>query len=1505
MPCDIGLGLTPIGLTGDDTVATLEEKFVAVHLFTIIAALQLVSLTTWSNDIAIAVYAVITVIAAGFGFVWFALHKRHDAFRSLTMASGFAYVVGFFVSEGCQPLTASNGRLVPFVLPTVIAHIPTGGSPTVFACAWAAHAVWYLALAIIEPLAGRCYKPVGTPAIHHELGLGAIQAVVPTFITLACCGFVLQRSRVKLLLQGVADFHAANARDALVDGEVDALWAMVEDRTAALGADGGAASEVETLAWEALHALLTLGESVPIHDGHRTATTDALSFSMIPMIQTTGPFTAIGALAESMQQIQLVAGESSGARRDSLQSAPAQSPPAFHRKRSSQGAPGSSNPVNSSADSLKREQAKPSGSASDDDDDLPAAAVMAGGDSPASKLCPAPQRRISIVEAEPVSHSGLTFRSPNGLRFSEQRSPQPFGQGAMRSPKPKVTKVCPDAFDHSRLGRHGSLRRQRNVATTVANRRPSVALALSSAPHTYLPPRSNPERRLSTDRTTASIAPGTAGHTAARKNTQVVADKKFICMFTLPHLAAYQTAQNGNIDIVRAILTTHTEIVVRCAALFSGSLLSRNFADFYFAFDTCAKAISAAYVAIELTKDTDKYYTDPTAKRLQPFAAAAFVMYTEVHSGVQNNGRHMFCAISAMPNLIALQNFAAMADLPAVFVPDTVAKLVDGDFSLVAATNGVKRIRNAFSEGLDKLPEVTNTMGYEAELGDVFFHDDNIVVPCEYCLDKSMDSSTAGASTRVPPGRTRSRASSMMSRPSHAQARRALGPAVMELWNLYDVDRNGTLDRDEIRHLLDDLGMKLTTEEFAEFFDTVDTDGSNEISLHEFANGFTSPTLGAAKAIAVLQRHVNQLSAEAALLLVERAKGLFMAADKKEEHFLETKVLHKILKDLHFDITYEEVTWVCEKLDSKHRQGLEVEEFLDLFDVDAAQSNRVIEKRQRVQMISRVIENQATTDFSTDDQVARDNADKFDQWFYAVFSPLLAVYVLWAFGSASYLAALAGVAEVPRGLIIFNFAFDAIPWGWVALKFCVLPQGKDGQIIHRRRDVIAQYCRSLGFVVDVIALIPCDIYPAAASGGNVYGYFRLNKVLLLFHLGFLMGHTFRKLGIGTARVIMILVWYLCAAVTFGCAMIVTARVAGEEAVADAVGSESLLASPSDRFVSFYWAVMHLCGQFRGQTIPDSDHVLVLLYAVLFVGVPLFAAVLGTIGNYINTVTRERAFLNRINGVRSYFQYASSRMGMSEARELEQHCIAYYRHLFETTGSLDIAANPLTDVPVEIGIRSTIEAGLAILTRVPIFKEACENVEFVHEISVKMVPRVIEPATVVMRKGERGSNMYFITYGDFNIVVDGVGVVFTLRKGNFFGEIALLHNVKRTATIVCDERRYANVLTLEKRDFDEVLQTFPTCLSAISAAAADRLKQILEQEADEQRSAKQKRRDEGLLDVASRSVAAVPTPTSRHVEPSLTGNPLANVNASFESNDGDSDSLEALEPMAALPAVVPM
>ena len=54
---------------------------------------------------------------------------------------------------------------------------------------------------------------------------------------------------------------------------------------------------------------------------------------------------------------------------------------------------------------------------------------------------------------------------------------------------------------------------------------------------------------------------------------------------------------------------------------------------------------------------------------------------------------------------------------------------------------------------------------------------------------------------------------------------------------------------------------------------------------------------------------------------------------------------------------------------------------------------------------------------------------------------------------------------------------------------------------------------------------------------------------------------------------------------------------------------------------------------------------------------------------------------------------------------------------------------------------------------------------------------------IFKQGEDGNSCYIIQSGVFTVTIDDKNLK-QLRKGHTFGELAMVYNVKRTATVTC-------------------------------------------------------------------------------------------------------------------------
>jgi MFS family permease len=128
-----------------------------------------------------------------------------------------------------------------------------------------------------------------------------------------------------------------------------------------------------------------------------------------------------------------------------------------------------------------------------------------------------------------------------------------------------------------------------------------------------------------------------------------------------------------------------------------------------------------------------------------------------------------------------------------------------------------------------------------------------------------------------------------------------------------------------------------------------------------------------------------------------------------------------------------------------------------------------------------------------------------------------------------------------------------------------------------------------------------------------------------------------------------------------------------------------------------------------------------------------------------------------------------------------------------------------------------QSDVELLRRVPFFAT-------LPELAIERLARSAEHSEApagepVVKQGEPGELFYVVAGGELEVRVDGRAVR-TLRAGDYFGEIALLREVPRTATV--QARSEATLLVLDRSDFLTAVTGYAPSLSSAEAVVGLRL-----------------------------------------------------------------------------------
>lgn len=128
-----------------------------------------------------------------------------------------------------------------------------------------------------------------------------------------------------------------------------------------------------------------------------------------------------------------------------------------------------------------------------------------------------------------------------------------------------------------------------------------------------------------------------------------------------------------------------------------------------------------------------------------------------------------------------------------------------------------------------------------------------------------------------------------------------------------------------------------------------------------------------------------------------------------------------------------------------------------------------------------------------------------------------------------------------------------------------------------------------------------------------------------------------------------------------------------------------------------------------------------------------------------------------------------------------------------------------------------QSDVELLRRVPFFTT-------LPELAIERLARSAEHSQAragetVVKQGEPGERFYVVAGGELDVSVDGRAVRM-LGEGDYFGEIALLRDLPRTATV--QARNEATLLVLDRSDFLTAVTGYAPSLSSAEAVVGLRL-----------------------------------------------------------------------------------
>ncbi|KAL0479041.1 hypothetical protein AKO1_007944 [Acrasis kona] len=230
--------------------------------------------------------------------------------------------------------------------------------------------------------------------------------------------------------------------------------------------------------------------------------------------------------------------------------------------------------------------------------------------------------------------------------------------------------------------------------------------------------------------------------------------------------------------------------------------------------------------------------------------------------------------------------------------------------------------------------------------------------------------------------------------------------------------------------------------------------------------------------------------------------------------------------------------------------------------------------------------------------------------------------------------------------------------------------------------------------------------------------------------------------------------------------------------------------------ALFWGIGKMSGADTGTGSPQTHTQRVFVVFISLASITSYASIIGSLSSSILSMANQRDNIaqERIEKLHNYLRRKKVPIQLTK-RVCEYMEYKIYHDQNEEESKI------LNDLPDSMKSEIILHTNKNLVAQVPFLRRASDKL--LHELIIKLKQRVFAPNEYIFTCGEVGDKMFFVNKGQVEITTGGGNFIISLGAGSYIGEMALLGDGKRTASV--RTVTFCDVLELSKEDLDNIVQ----------------------------------------------------------------------------------------------------